>query len=202
MDDYNSAWHSFVDRPADYVVPEKLMPCFQGNISLTGCNLLLDSNRLRSRLSQRLVEHYDLPLTDRDQVSEEDRLIALLTTARFGELILRSGAVFRASAIAGIIDRSQAVRLQSLLGKDAITSALRNRQLASAKSSLGDGEMALDDIVKDGWCCLHGWFSHAPDVVVARLKLKFADDIPGEDDMTIEHHELGASIVRRVASEL
>ncbi len=43
---------------------------------------------------------------------------------------------------------------------------------------------------------------HAPDIVVARLKLKFAAEIPGRIHFNTDHHELGAQIVRRVAIEL
>ncbi|WP_350308594.1 hypothetical protein [Ochrobactrum vermis] len=152
-------------------------------------------------MSQRLIAHYDLPSPTEETVGEEDRSIALIPSARFGELILRSGAVFRANAIAGIIDRRQAIRLETLLGEDVITSALRNRELAAENRPLGDVELALDEIVTDGWGCFHGWGLHASDIVVARLKLKFADEIPEKDRVTVEHRELGAGIVRRVAGE-
>ncbi|MEJ5021491.1 SctK family type III secretion system sorting platform protein [Ochrobactrum vermis] len=201
MDESDTAWRNFLDQPADYVVPEKLSACFDDRISLTQCDLLLRSHRLRRRLSQRLIAHYDLPSPTEETVGEEDRSIALIPSARFGELILRSGAVFRANAIAGIIDRRQAIRLETLLGEDVITSALRNRELAAENRPLGDVELALDEIVTDGWGCFHGWGLHASDIVVARLKLKFADEIPEKDRVTVEHRELGAGIVRRVAGE-
>ncbi|NKC52081.1 type III secretion inner membrane ring lipoprotein SctJ [Ochrobactrum cytisi] len=106
MDETDTAWHSFLDQPADYVVPEKLSACFENRISLAQCDLLLRSDRLRPRLSQRLIEHYELPSPAMDPAGEEDRSVALTPSTRFVELILRSGAVFRANAIAGIIDKN------------------------------------------------------------------------------------------------
>lgn len=202
MDETDTAWHSFLDQPADYVVPEKLSACFDNRISLAQCDLLLRSDRLRPRLSQRLIEHYELPSPAIDPAGEEDRAVALTPPTRFGELILRSGAVFRANAIAGIIDKKHAIRLQTLLGEDVIAFALRNRELAAKNQPLDNIELALDEIVAEGWCCFHGWSMHAPDIVVARLKLKFAAEIPGRIHFNAAHHELGAQIVRRVAIEL
>jgi hypothetical protein len=202
MASLDAEWQGFLDSPADYVAPERLSECLGGQISPTGCQLLLRSRRLQTRLSQRLVKHYRLTSTAKGGITEEDRAIALLAAEKFSELALRSGAVFWATSIAGAIGKKEAAVLHSRLGENVITCALRHRGLSAPGRPVGDAEAALEEIEADGWRCIHGWLADAPALIAARLRLKFADDLPGKKSVTPEHEELGAKIVRRVIGDI
>lgn len=193
---------AFVEVPAGYATPERLSECLGGEISQTGCRLLLSSQRLHRRLSRHLSDHYSLPNTGDKAISLEDRSIALLAGDKLDELALRSGAVFWAGSIAAAIGKDEAVALQNHLGDEIITSALRHRDLSATPRPVGHPDTILDRVMEDGWKCFDAWLADTPPSIGMRVRLKLPETRPGQEGPEQDHVQLGARIVRRAVGDI
>lgn len=195
-------WQNFLDEPARYAKADRLSQCFGAEISPSGCEFLLRSGRLRSRLSRRLIEHYQLPEPIDGALPDQDQRIALLAADELHDLALRSGAIFWSGSIAGIIEKERAAALQSQLGNEITTFSLRHRDLSARVQPLPPIDRLPSQVSTDGWLCFLGWLTVVPDAVSARVRLKFSNDALGGLVPAHEHLRLGPEIVRRAIDGL
>lgn len=194
-------WQEFLDNPASYATSDRLSESLDGDISSSGCRLLLSSGRLQGRLSRRLSSHFGLSDTALT-LAAEDRSVALLSGEALEGLAVQCGAVLWANSIAGMIGKEDAAVLHGHLGDDTVASALGHRDLSAPPRPIGSLETIADRVRLDGWSCFYAWLAEMPQAVDARLRLKLPEDEWGTATLDPDHIQLGPSIVRRVIGEI
>ena len=193
------AWHSFIDNPAGYAAPQRLAVCFDGAISATVCERMLATERLQARLSTLLVERHALAGSAADDSDDLDRDIALASADDLDELALRSGAIYWAGALAGIILAQKAAALHEALGEELCAFAVANRDLAGPVQSLDPVEGIRERVLADGWRCLSAWCDAVPAAIGMRVRLKLPPDDLIDAIPPLPFVETGPAIVRRAA---
>lgn len=194
-------WQNFMMEPALYIEPDRFAACFEGAFTPSLCRKLLESQRLRSRLSTTVQQHYQLgPWIDPEQVDEVDRVIALAPADILPDLALRAGAVYWSSAIASTVLAKAVTVLQQQLGDELLGWAINQRDLAGPAQTLTPLETVGDRIEDDGWRCLAAWCASVQPGIGLRVRLKLPKDSIIDLPAPPEFAERGADIIRRAAA--
>lgn len=194
-------WQNFMMEPALYIEPDRFAACFEGAFTPSLCRKLLESQRLRSRLSITVQQHYQLgPWIDPEQVDEVDRVIALAPADILPDLALRAGAVYWSSAIASTVLAKAVTVLQQQLGDELLGWAINQRDLAGPAQTLTPLETVGDRIEDDGWRCLAAWCASVQPGIGLRVRLKLPKDSIIDLPAPPEFAERGADIIRRAAA--
>jgi YOP proteins translocation protein K (YscK) len=196
-----TSWEEFASNPAATIAAGRLVPCFDGALSLDPCGRLAASPRLRARLNDLIQATYRLaPVGPAEACSETDRAIALAPASRLAEIARRSGAVFWSAAIAKAVVVSQLTALHEQLGEELHRFALAHRDLAGPPRSIEPIMEAGARIARDGWLCVGAWCHAQSEAVGARVLLKLSPDHGIDWTPESPFAELGPDIVRRAAS--
>jgi YOP protein translocation protein YscK len=194
-------WQEFASNPAATIAAGRLVPCFDGALSLDACGRLTASPRFRARVNDLIQSTYRLaPVGPAETCSETDRAIALAPASRLAEIARRSGAIFWSAAIAKAIVASQLTALHEQLGEELYRFALAHRDLAGPSRSIEPIAEAGGRIVRDGWLCVGAWCHAQSEAVGARVLLKLAPDDGIDWTPESPFADLGPGIVRRAAS--
>lgn len=191
-------WARFMASPADYAKPQRLAVCFDGAISEAACERLLRTERLRTRLSTLLLEHYQLS-GSAESVGEIDQIIAPATSEDLEEIALRAGAIYWADSFAGIILGHKAAALHEALGEEVCAFAVANRDLAGREQPLDSVQSIRERVLADGRRCLGAWCHAAPTAIGGRVRLKLQSDELIDGVVVPPFAEIGPAIVRRAA---
>lgn len=194
------AWRSFIDNPAGYAAPQRLAVCFDGAISVAVCERMLGTERLQARLSALLVEQHALAGLPADDSDDVDRIIALASADDLDEVAFRSGAIYWAGALAGIILAQKAAALHEALGEELCAFAVANRDLAGPLQPLDPVEGIRERVLADGWRCLSAWCDAVPAAIGMRVRLKLPPGDLIDTTPPPSFAETGPAIVRRAAS--
>ena len=191
-----------MNEPAGYVEPQRLFACFGGAIGQEACERMLDTDRLKPRLSALLLEKHQLNAGSfrlEDEIEEADRIVALSSPDELDDLALQAGAVYWSDSFAGTILKSVIATLQEEIGEALYAFAVANRDLSGPVRPLVPLEGIRERIFADGWHCLGAWCHDLPAEVGTRVRLKLPPDdvIDQAPDPAFAH--LGAAIIRRVA---
>ena len=193
------AWRSFIDNPAVYVAPERLAACFGGAISVAACERMLATERLQVRLSALLAEQHALAEPDVHESDDLDRSVALASVDDLDDIALRSGAIYWAGALAGVILAQKAAALHDALGEELCAFAVASRDLAGPLQSLDPVEGIRERVLADGWRCLSAWCHALPAAIGMRVRLKLPPDDLIDATPPPSFAETGPAIVRRAA---
>lgn len=191
-----SLWRTFVESPAEYTTAHNLFECFGGTIKPDMCQRLLDTARLRPRISALLLRRHEL-CDAAPAIGTLDATIALLPSSRFQELAVRSGVIFWSASFAAAIAGKEASTLHEQFGEPLYSFAISNRDLAGAVRSLEPLKEIRSRVRADGWRCVEAWCQTMPAQIAKRVRLKLSPgDIPGKsaDDSLMS---TGPIIVRR-----
>ena len=193
-------WQTFMDWPSRYIDPDRLDACFGGRLGRELCERLRGAHRLRERLSRIVTEHHALAVpVPSASCDERDRAIALIPSERLCEIARRSGAIYWARAIAGVVRAADVAVLHRELDEALCTFALMHRDLAGTQPlSVIDGIGAR--CAEDGLRCVAAWIRELPEAVGQRVQLKLAvhpaiDTLPQPP-----FSDIGAAIIRRAAT--
>jgi len=193
-------WQAFMDWPSTYIDADRLDACFEGRLGRDLSGRLRVVPRLRQRVSWIIAEHYGLtapvPLTS---CEERDRAIALADPERIGEIARRSGAIYWARAIAGVVRSSDVAALHRELDEALCNFALAHRDLAGAQA-LPAVEGIGARCAEDGLRCVAAWTRTLPDAIGQRVHLKLAAHPALENTPQPPFSEIGPAIVRRAAA--
>jgi hypothetical protein len=195
------SWGEFMIAPAAYIDSSRLVPCFDSELSISLCERLTTSKRLRHRLSAIIHAHYSLgPFIPPEGCSDIDRAVALGPAAQLLILAERSGAIYWANTIANVILSRQVETLHQQLGEPLCGFALAHRDLSGPEQSLEPLHNVRARMVEDGWRCLSAWCQAVPAGVGARVRLKVAPMDALDRPPRGRFYEIGPSIVRRAAN--
>lgn len=173
-------WRAFMESPAEYTTAHHLFECFGGSIKPDMCQRLLDTARLRPRISALLIRHHEL-VEAAPAIGTLDAAIALLPSSRFQELALRSGAIFWSASFAVAIAGKAAFTLHEQFGEPLYSFAVSNRDLAGAVRSLEPLKDIRGRVIADGWRCIEAWGQTMPAQIAKRVRLKLSTgDILGK----------------------
>ncbi|MDZ5453357.1 hypothetical protein [Labrys sp. ZIDIC5] len=196
--DAADAWQSFLHKPALHAIAPRLAPCFGGTLGDEACAHLLTADRLETRLSSLIGEHYGFSPQE-PQVEAGDRAIALSDADELGDIALKAGAIYWATAFAGVIRRETTTALHAQLGEALCEFAVLNRDLAGPEQDLEPIADLAGRVAADGWRCLGAWCSIMPAGVGARVRLKLPPSPELDDIAPAPFAQLGPPIVRRAA---
>jgi hypothetical protein len=194
-------WQNFMMEPALYIEPDRFAACFEDAFTPSLCRKLLESQRLRARLSTAVQRHYQLgPWIDPEQVDEVDRVIALAPADILPDLALRAGAIYWSSAIASTVLAKAVGVLQQQLGDELCGYAINQRDLAGPAQSLEPLETVGDRIEDDGWRCLSAWCASVQPGIGQRVRLKLPKDSIIDLPAPPAFAARGPEIIRRAAA--
>jgi hypothetical protein len=194
-------WQSFMKEPAGYIAPDRFAGVFEGVLPARLCEKMLESPRLRSRLSGLLQGHFQLgQWIDADALDTVDQALVLISVDELSPIARRAGAVFWSSAIAGAVLAKAVAALQEQLGDELCSYAMNQRDLAGPGRNLEPLDTVGDRIEADGWRCIAAWCQTLPAPVAARMKLKFPKDSIFDEPVAPEFEQRGPEIIRRVAA--
>lgn len=184
-------------QPVAYIDLTRLAACFDDRFGTEFCGRLRSASRLHDRVSALITEHYMLaPPVPQEEVSEIDRMIALLPAEQVVDLIRRAGAIFSANAIANLVLADEVRRLHEQLDEALCSFALANRHLSGPE----DGFESLADVAAQvaaaGERCFAAWCQSQPAAVGARVRLRLARSPALDDRSEGVFAEIGPSIVR------
>ncbi|MBN9235496.1 MULTISPECIES: SctK family type III secretion system sorting platform protein [Phyllobacteriaceae] len=192
-----SDWREFWSNPASYADAGWLSECFDGQIGFDACERMLETPRLKARLSKLLAERHDLTLKDLPRLPEQtDRQIALASGDELERLALRAGAIYWANSLAAVIDGRQAGAIQAALGPELCALAVANRDISGPVRPLEPLDDLSGRFFADGLSCLESWLQEVSPQLAKRVRLKLANGLPGLGDAR-QVAELGARILRR-----
>ncbi|TIT02986.1 SctK family type III secretion system sorting platform protein [Mesorhizobium sp.] len=194
-------WRSFLEWPADYAEPRRLAECFEGAIGEDACERMLRTQRLRSRLSALLLDHYrlDASMPEGEEVEELDATIALSSAEQLEQTAFRAGAIYWSGSFAGSILGHTTAALHEQLGEALCTFAMTHRDLAGPARPLDPLDGIRDRVFADGWRCIGAWCHAAPASVGRRVLLKLPPDDLVDRLPDAPFADTGAAIVRRAA---
>ena len=196
-----SEWRAFLSLPAAYAHGVHLAACLGDNFEVEFCEQLLATERLHSRLSELLTQHYDLPDWREEQVCDaEDRVIAMATAEQIDVLAARSGAIYWSANIAGAILAHEAEAFQQQLGHDLCSYAVVHRDLAGPKRDTVQQDDLHNVVLTDGWRCIEAWRRNLPESIGKRVLLKLAPNPLFDMQPDRIFDEFGPAIVRRAAN--
>lgn len=194
-------WQNFMMEPALYIEADRFAACFEGAFSPALCRKLQESQRLRSRLSAAVRQHYGLgPWIDPDSVDEVDRVIALAPADDLPDLAARAGAIYWSSVIASTVLAKAVNALHQQLGDELCGYAINQRDLAGPAQSLEPLDTVGDRIEDDGWRCLSAWCASVAPGIGQRVRLKLPKDSIADLPAPPEFAARGAEIIRRAAA--
>jgi len=193
-------WNVFMQQPAGYIDIERLVDCLGGVLSKKLCERLRVTGRLRDRLSRIIVKHYELAApVDESSVEEVDRNIALSSDAELREVILRSGAIYWANAIANVVLAEKLRSLHEHIGEAVCSFALTNRDLSGG----GEAFMLLANtkevVVRDGERCMAVWCQSVSPAVGGRVGIRLSGTSRQIAGPTDHMAKTASVIVRRAA---
>ena len=197
---YAADWQAFMDWPSSYINAGRLDACFEGRLGRDLCGRLRILRRLRERISRIVAEHHGLALpVPLASCGEGDRAIALAAPERLLEIARRSGAIYWARAIAGVVRASDVAALHRELDEALCSFALAHRDLAGAQSLT-----AIEGIgaccVEDGLRCVAAWTCALPEAVGQRVRLKLAAQAAIDTAPQPPFNDIGPAVVRRAAT--
>jgi hypothetical protein len=194
-------WATLMHRPAAYIDPTRLAPCFDDRIGVRLCERLRDAGRLQGRLSSLITDFYglDAPFGP-ETVDPADQKVALLPAARTGDLVRRAGVVYWANAIANVVRAEEVRELRARLGETLYSFALANRNLSGPAVKLDLDDDADAQITEDGFRCLGAWCLSQPMAIGERVRLKSPASRALDDAVRSPFNELGPAIIRCAAA--
>jgi len=193
-------WQAFMAWPASYIDAGRLDTCFSVHLGSDLCGRLRSTRRLRERLSRIIAEHHALAEpVELESCEAHDRTIALASPEQLRDIARRSGAIYWARAIAGMVRAADVAELHRELDETLCSFALMHRDLAGSEA-LSAVEGIGARCAEDGLCCFAAWTHTLPDAVGQRVRLKFAAcaaiDAPPQSPFS----DIGPAIVRRAAT--
>jgi len=193
-------WQAFMDWPSSYIDAGRLDACFEGRLGRELCGRLRTVRRLRERVSRIVAEHYELaPPMPLASCGDGDRVIVLAMPERLGEIARRSGAIYWARAIAGVVRASEVAALHRELDETLCGFALAHRDLAGAQA-LGAIEGIGARCAEDGLRCMAAFTRVLPEAVGQRTRLKLAAQAAIDTAPQPPFSDVGPEIVRRAAT--
>lgn len=161
--------------------PAQLGRAFPG-LPEAAARLLLDTPRLRSRLSDVLRRRLDLAPCDAASWRGDAARIAGLAPADLDRAIRHAGAAALAARLRTIVLGAEIRRVTGRIGADAYGFGLGHKGPVPAIGGL-DGLPAEDAIDRAGLLCLAAWCSAAGLGVGDRLRLRLAPELWPEADL-------------------
>lgn len=195
------AWDAFWELPALQADPKRLAACFDGAIGEEACEHMLQSERLRQRLSALLLDRLQMGREPID-VSDADAVVALSDAEKLEQIAFHAGAVYWSASFAGSILGSTAARLHEQLGEPVYSLAVANRELAGPPQDLQPWDGLRDRVLADGWRCVGAWCHAVPTAVGRRVLVKLPPDELIDTPPGATFGEQGTAIARRVAEAL
>jgi hypothetical protein len=190
-------WVTLMSRPSAYIDVTRLAACFDGGIGIGLCERLRATGRLQDRLSAMIIDFYALaPPVSPEAVSPADQKVALLPSAKTGDLIRRAGAVYRANAIANAVRAEEVRRLRARLGEAVYAFALANRHLSGLSGKLDLTDEMDVQIAEDGKWCLGAWCQSQPEAIAERVRLKSPASPALDGGANSPFSEIGPAIIR------
>ena len=170
---WQQAWRLLTEQPLTFVNPTQLNECWPQPLTDQQHSALYDAPRFQARLSQLLINRFQLqPLAQLPMPADEDLPVLLLSSEDFKRLPRLCGAIWHAATLSREI-RSEAVnQLRSGLGSDVFAQALANRSMAGAADLLRQPADLLDAIDRDGASAVAAWLHHQPDALRDWLRLR------------------------------
>jgi hypothetical protein len=195
-----SDWHAFMAWPASYIDTGRLDRCFASPFGRDLCGRLRASHRLRDRLSAMIAQRHALAARVAVDVCDDlDRAIALSSAERLSDIARRSGAIYWARAIAGVVRPAEVATLHREIDEALCTLALIHRDLAGAQEL-----HAIEGIgarsVEDGLRCVAAWSRAQPAAVGQRVRLKLAAHPALDEPPQAPFADIGPSVVRCAAA--
>jgi Bacterial type III secretion apparatus protein (OrgA_MxiK)/YOP proteins translocation protein K (YscK) len=201
QDPAGSAWLAeFCWQPAAYIHPDRFHPCVP-DLPRVLADQLLDTPRLRNKLSNIIIAHYRLGTCVDDLASHQVRP-SLWVAERLIRLAYFAGAVWHAHSLRRLIlGRWLAVALS---GFDPALreTALANLDLAPEDVAPLAGIELAEAIRLDGIRCLGAWIGQLPENVRSRVVLKFSVSSAIDGATSAIHQRRGASIINRLATQV
>ena len=197
--DTADAWQSFLHKPALHAIASRLVPCFGGTLGDEACAHMLSAERLETRLSSLIGDHYGFSRQE-PKVDENDRPIALCDADRLADIALKAGAIYWAASFASVIRRETTAALHAQLGEALCEFAVVNRDLTGPEQELDPIDDLAERVAADGWRCLGAWCDAMPAGVGTRVRLKLPPSPELDDVAPTPFAQLGPPIVRRAAS--
>ncbi len=193
-------WRAFIDEPASYIDTERLAQCMGSAVPLELCTALKANSRLQGRLAEIVKEQCWLPPEVSDAGDETDRAIATSSAGKLEEMVLRSGAIYWAAAIANTILAADVAALQDQVGEELCSFALKHRDLAGPHTTIAPVDSFQDRLVESGWSCLAAWCETLDPAVGARVRLKLPPSDGLDAPVDPEFQETGPVIFKRAAA--
>jgi hypothetical protein len=191
-------WQALIERPLDFIRPERLADCFAKPLSDEQLAAFRDMPRFQERSLRLLTTRYDLqPLTHAPDPEMEDLPVLLMSVESFNGLPRLCGAVWHGATLSREIRSDVVNQLRQLLGGDVFALALANRPLAGAADLLRQPADLLAAIDHDGAACVSAWLEAQPPELRGWLRLRLDD--PGVHDQPVP---TGLKIVRSVVMTL
>ncbi|MGF6232486.1 type III secretion protein K [Inquilinus ginsengisoli] len=154
--------------------PAQLGRAFPG-LPEAAARLLLDTTRLRPRLSELLRRRLDLAPCDATAWRGDTARIAGLTPADLDRAIRHAGAAALAARLRTIVLGAEIRRVTGLIGTDAYAFGLGHKGPAPVLTGL-DALPVEAAINRAGLLCLAAWCGEAGPAVGDRLRLRLAPE--------------------------
>ncbi|MGO4127976.1 SctK family type III secretion system sorting platform protein [Inquilinus sp. YAF38] len=154
--------------------PAQLGRAFPGLPEATA-RLLLDTPRLRPRLSELLRRRLDLVPLDADSWRDDVARIAGLAPADLDRAIRHAGAAALAARLRTLVLGAEIRRVTGLIGADSYAFGLGNKGSVPALAGLDalPVEAAID---RAGLLCLAAWCGEAGPAIGERLRLRLVPE--------------------------
>jgi hypothetical protein len=194
-------WATLMSRPTAYIDVTRLAACFDGCIGIRLCERLRATGRLQGRLSAMISDFYALaaPVSP-ETASLVDQKVALLPSARTGDLIRRAGAAYWANAIANAVRADEVRRLRARLGETLYAFALAHRHLSGPSGKLDLTDELDVKIAEDGMRCFGAWCESQPEAIGGRVRLKGPASPALDGSANGAFREIGSAIIRGAAA--
>jgi len=193
-------WNNFMQKPAGYIETARLMDCLGGVLSKKICERIRATGRLQDRLSLIIATHYELATpVEENVVDDVDRHIALSSAEELREVILRSGAIYWANAIANVVLAEKLRSLHEHIGEAVCALALANRDLSAGGEAFKLLSNTREVVARDGERCMAVWCRSVPPAIGGRVALRLSATHRQIGEPTDHMAKTGSVIIRRAA---
>ena len=202
-------FYRFKQLPGAYCHPDQIRALLPDGLPSSLRDRLLQSKRLRPRLSCLLSDRFALEACSKDDLKSPISRFAMREGEALREAILGIGAIHHGQTLRRIILAEQLRQLIGHIGRGNYQRALASIDLAADQLDEPkdiDGNLDIQALTvlieRDGLLAIKAWCPHQPEALAKRLLLKLppGDHDPGKP--AARHLEQSLLIVDRVAFAL